>query len=317
MSGSLFIWKIQTMRICSLILLLLANLASAQNASPGINPDTPVITLHGYCDHTVKPDEDCKTVVTRAQFEQLSTALQPDMTMPQLLKVANAYARNLRMAALAEQRGIDKTEAFQEQMRYARLQLLAQDLDQTLQTEARQISDADVDLSFHAHQSDFEQATLVRIFVPHIGKSATATAEAMAQLAASVRYRLENGEDADRLQREVFEQAAMPVNSVNTRLDKIRRDALAPNHAAVMALQTNQVSEVISDPEGAHFIYKLLEKRDPALAEVRDEIVKTIATQRYRDSTKATQGQTVFSDAYFNPATPGERHARTHKNASE
>jgi hypothetical protein len=62
------------------------------------------------------------------------------------------------------------------------------------------------------------------------------------------------------------------------------------------------VSEVISDPSGAHFIYKVVAEGRLPLEEAREEIHRLISARRYRDSTSAFRGNVVFSDGYFNPA---------------
>ncbi|MGC2169789.1 MAG: hypothetical protein WA623_00220, partial [Candidatus Sulfotelmatobacter sp.] len=128
------------MRLQCLVYLLLASLACGQAAQPAtpstadnasevkVGPDDPVITVNDFCADAAQHGDACKTVITRAQFEKLTEALQPGMSLALRLRVANAYARNLRMSAAAEKRGLDKTPAFEEEMRFARMQLLAQDL---------------------------------------------------------------------------------------------------------------------------------------------------------------------------------------------
>jgi hypothetical protein len=66
-----------------------------------------------------------------------------------------------------------------------------------------------------------------------------------------------------------------------------------------------EVSEVFSDPDGAHFIYKMIAKQTLTLDAVKEEIRGVIAGQRYRDSVDRFQGGAIFSDAYFNrPVAP-------------
>ena len=162
------------------VCLLLASLASGQAALPAtppavgdipevkVGPDDAVITVNGFCAEPAQTGTACKTVITRAQFEKLTEALQPGMSLALRLNVANAYARNLRMSATAEKRGLDKTPAFEEEMRYARMQLLAQDLTRALQAEANNVSDADLEDYYRKNQSSYEQATMARIFVPAV-----------------------------------------------------------------------------------------------------------------------------------------------------
>jgi hypothetical protein len=87
-------------------------------------------------------------------------------------------------------------------------------------------------------------------------------------------------------------------------MEKVRGATLPPQHESVMDLKPGEVSAVFSDPEGAHFIYKMISKEMLPLEAAKDEIRTAISTQRYRDSMKGFQGDVVFSDAYFNP--PGK-----------
>ncbi|MGB6475454.1 MAG: hypothetical protein WBF04_15490 [Candidatus Sulfotelmatobacter sp.] len=364
------------MRFQCVACLLLATLAGAQAAPPTtpsadgsmaekkpsattdtppevkVGPDDPVITVTGFCPGSTPSGYDCKTVITRAQFEKLAEALQPGMSLSLRLNVANAYARNLRMSAAAEKRGLDKTPAFAEEMRFARMQLLSQDLNRALQAEAPSISDADIENYYKKNESSYTQATLARIFVPHArqippanGKhegvaaagtkfaqadaktAATqpaeaqegtdeaaqkrASEEAMTSVAADLRARAVQGEDPDTLQIAAYAAAGIPRTTSNTKMEKVRRSTLPPRHETVMDLKPGEVSEIFSDPEGAHFIYKMISKQTLTLEDAKTEIRAQISSQRYRDSMKSFQGDVVFSDAYFNPpgkpATPPQR----------
>jgi hypothetical protein len=356
------------MRFQCLVCLLLASLAHGQAASPAkppaadkspeveVRPNEPVITVNGFCPDPAPTGSACKTVVTRAQFEKLTEALQPGMSLSLRLNVANAYARNLRMSAAAEQHGLDKTPAFAEEMRYARIQLLSQDLNRVLQAEANNITDTDLEDYYQKNESSFEQATVARIFVPrakHIaatredhqdaGSADTRSGltpkveaqeradqertgeeakeksaeEAMAKVAADLRGRAVNGEDPDKLQMEAYTEAGLPGTTPYTKMEKMRRDTLPPQHEKVMNLKPGEVSEIFSDPGGAYFIYKMISKETLTLEDVKTEIRTTISSQRYRERMKRFQGDVIFSDAYFNPpgkpATPPQRTRRREK----
>jgi hypothetical protein len=272
-----------------------------------VGPDDPVIELDGFCPGSTRQGSLCRTVITRAQFDTLIEALQPGMPLPLRLKVANAYARNLKMSAAAQERGLDKTSAFMEEMRFARLQLLSQDLDGVLRADANRITDQDLQRYYQQNRSSYEQASVARIFVPH-AKQGGAAPEAMTQVAADLRTRALNGEDPDTLQLEAYKQAGIARPSADTRIQKVRRVTLPPAHETVMDLMPGQVSEVFSDPAGAHFIYKMIAKQTLTLDTVKEEIREVVAGQRYRDSVERFQGGVTFSDAYFNPpnvpATP-------------
>lgn len=297
--------------------------AIGEAAQSLVRPDDPVITIDGFCGDSAVQGSACKTVVTRAQFEKLIDALQPGMELPLRLKVANAYARNMRMAAAAEARGLDKTPAFEEEMRFARLQLLAQDLDRALKAEAGNIAEHETAGYYEKNKSSFAQATLARIFVPHSSQLAAgakddaqkkAAADAMTELAADLRARAAQGEDMDKLQIEAYARAGIERTKVDTRLQNVWRATLPPQHESVMDLKPGDVSEVFSDPEGAHFIYKMISKETLTLEQAEPEIRREISTERYRDRMKAFQGNVVFSDAYFNPPEKSVKPAlRGHK----
>jgi hypothetical protein len=272
-----------------------------------VGPNDPVITLDGFCADASSRRGACSTVITRAEFDSMVDALQPGMPLPLRLKVASAFARNLRMAAAARERGLDKKAAFAQELRFARLQLLSQDLERALRADANRVTEADMDRYFEKNRSQYEQATVARILVPHAtraggdGAGGGADAGAMTRVAADLRIRACNGDDPDALQIEAYAQAGVTRSSADTKLDKVRRTSLPPSHESVLDLKPGEVSEVFSDPAGAHFIYKMIAKQTPALDDVKDEIRAAIADRRYHDSVKSFQGGVVFSDAYFNP----------------
>jgi hypothetical protein len=285
-------------------------IAAAKTPGAEVGSDDPVITLDGFCADSTPQGGQCRTVVTRAQFDKLVEALQPGMPLPLRLKVADAYARNLRMSVAAQERGLDKTPAFAEELRFARLQLLSQDLDRVLRADANKVTDADLDQYYEKNRSSYEQATVARIFVPHANQ-AGGSVDAMSVLAADLRTRARNGDAPDTLQLEAYAKAGNTRSSADTKIDRVRRASLPPSHETVLDLMPGEVSEVFSDPAGGHFIYKMIAKQTLTLDEVKEEIRGVIAEQRYRDSVKSFEGGAQFSDAYFTrpgvPIAPAER----------
>lgn len=318
------------MRLEYLICLLLCGVAFGQ-AAPGtasaptvevagikVGPDDPVITLNGFCSEPAQQQNSCQTVITRAQFEKLTDALQPGMSLTLRLNVANAYARNLRMSAAAEKRALDKTAAFEEEMRFARMQLLSQDLSRELQADANHISDTDLEDYYKKNESFYVQATVARIFVPRDRKEAVtareradSSAAGMKKVADGLRGRAVNGEDPDKLQMEAYAAAGFERTVPDTKVENVRRTTLPPQHETVLDLNPGEVSEVFPDPAGARFIYKMISKKTLTLEYVKSEIRTAISKDRYRDSMKGFEGDVVFSDAYFSPpetaATPPQQ----------
>src|ERR1700682_1579551 len=357
------------MRFQCLVCLLLAGLAYGQAAQPAtppaaaspagakaeqsasapaekapeikVGPDDTVITLKGFCADATQQGDACKTVITRAQFEQLAETLQPGMSPAIRRQLATAYSRMLRMSTAAENRGLDKPPKFDEMIYFARMQILSQELSRALQEESSKVSDGDIGDYYKKNEPSYEQATFARIFVPRAkqivnpvvkpkagakaGATATPTSsankppteaqrkaseEAMTKLAAGLRARAAKGEDPDKLQKEAYVAAGLPGSAPSTKMEKVRRTTLPANHQAAMDLKPGEVSEVISDPNSGHYIYKLVRKETLSVSvdAVKTEIRNTISSQRYRDSMQGFQGNVDLNDAYFgptrNPAMP-------------
>jgi hypothetical protein len=308
---------------------------------PEVKPDDPVITLKGFCTDASQQGDACKTVITRAQFDKMVEGLQP--TMPPAVKrqLANKYSVYLKMSTAAEQRGLDKGTSFEEKMHYARMQILSQELSASLQADSQKVSDEDIADYYKKNEATYEQASLIRIYIPRskqipnpVAKTGPATGtkppakvssskpgsttttaptkppteaqkkaaeEAMTKLADTLHARAVKGEDPDKLQKEAFLAAGLPGNSINTKIEKARRSTLPVNHQVVMDLKDGEVSEVISDPNGGHYIYKMVSKETLTLEAVTPEIRKILAGQRYQDSMKGFQKDVELNDAYFGP----------------
>jgi hypothetical protein len=267
-----------------------------------------VITVNDFCANEARRDDACKTIISREQFERLADALQPGLPPALRLKVAEAYARMMKMAAAAEKRGLDQTPAFGEEMRYARLQLLSHDLARALREEANLVSDVDLKSDYEKNRLSYQQASLVRIFIPRAKRNAAQAPvdnDAMTRVADGLRARAMNGEDPDRLQIEAYSAAGIP-GAPSTKMQKVRRAMLPPSHEMVMDLRPGQVSEVVSDPGGGHFIYKMIDKTSLTFDAVKSEIHDQIAERRYREAMSSFEGGVIFNDAYF--ASPSTAH---------
>jgi len=306
-----------------------------------VGPDDAVITLKGFCADATQQGDACKTVITRAQFEKLAEALQPGMSPALRRQLATAYSRMLRMSTAAEKRGLDKGPTFEEKMYFARMQVLSQEFGRALQEDSGKVTDGDLEDYYKKNEASYEQATLARIYVPRAkqiapsvaspkagteagGKSAATTnaeppaeaqkkaaEEAMKKVAADLRARAAAGEDPDKLQKEASAAAGLPGTAPTTKMEKMRRTTLPPNHQAVMDLKPGEVSELISDPNNGYYIYKMVSKETSSLDTVKPDILKVISSQRYRDSMQSFQGNFDLNDAYFgptpNPAMPPHR----------
>ena len=351
-----------------LLCVLLATIAWGQAAPPpapatppapvdtsaSVPANAPILTIEGVCAPQPKPaaakgvavkptsaktpaspsPADCKTVITKAQFEQLANNLAPNITPQMKKQLASVLPRLMAMADNAKKQGLDKTPQYKERVKFRTMQVLADLLQQDIQEEAAKVPDADIEKYYKEHPESFEQYNLDRIFVPRTkqeaelktepgknekltedeqkAKEATEKAkeeegqQAMTTLADQLRGRAAAGEDFVKLQKEAFEAAGMKIESPTVNLPSMRRTGLSPAHAAVFDLKAGEVSQVISDA-GGHYIYKLNSKTELPLEQAKGEIRSRLQNERMRESMDKLNGsfKVETNEAYFGPGGPG------------
>ncbi len=76
---------------------------------------------------------NCKTVITKAEFEKLANGSRPDFT-PQLKKqLAIGLPRFIAISAEAKKEGIDKSEDYKEMVKFVQMQVLTNVLQKKIQ----------------------------------------------------------------------------------------------------------------------------------------------------------------------------------------
>jgi hypothetical protein len=282
---------------------------------------------------------DCKTVITKAEFEKLANAVAPNVT-PQLKKqLANVLPRLIAMSAEAKKRGLDKTPQFEETVKFAKMQILTNELQRSIQEEAAKVPREEIEKYYKEHPEAFEQLNVDRLFVPRSKQDndeekeenaknekltddeqkakqakekeeAEESEQAMSKLAEALRGRAAAGEDFGKLQKEAFDAAGMKITAPNVNLPKVRHSGLPPAHAAVFELKAGEVSQVINDSAG-HYVYKVNSKDVPPLDQVKDEIHSTLQNQRQRElmdklnsSFKADTNEAYFGAGGVSAAPP-------------
>ncbi len=307
--------------------------ATAPESKAEVPPTTPVVTINGLCDKKGAAPADCKTVITRAEFEKLIDAVQPNMPPRMRRQFATRYASALVMSKKAEAMGLDKGESYDEHMRLARIQVLSQELNKEVQDKASQISDKDIDDYYKANQAKFEQADLDRIYIPKTQQAPQAEEEkkdakkdekdakaeeeaeqkrqaegekAMKDEADKLRARAAAGEDFNKLQEEAYQAAGIKTGAPNTAMGKMRRSMLPPAQAPVLDMKPGEISQVIADQNG-YFIYKLKSKETMSSDQAKEEIKGTLRSQRIQDEMQAIQQSATptLDEAYFGPEGPG------------
>lgn len=303
-----------------------------------VPPTAAVITVQGLCAsgaasttrktagaHAAgKPasSPDCKTVITRAQFEKLTDALNPQMPANTKRQLAEVYPRLLLFAQKARERGLNKDPQFQEMLQFTTMQLLAQNLTRDLQKKAGNIPDAEITKYYNDNPDKFQEIELLRIFVPkskqnvpEAGSPAppkpdtAADQAAMKAVAEKIHSEAASGTDFQKLQQEAFDAAAIKSQSPSVNLGKITREGLPTNHQQVFDLQAGQISPVLDDP-GGFYIYKVVSKQLAPLDQAREEIRNFLQQQAFRKQMDAMIGSVKpqLNEAYFGGAAPrGQR----------
>ena len=298
-----------------------AEAQTQEEAAAKVAPDATVITIDGLCENPPadKSAGTCKTTFTREQFEKVLNGIQPNMPARGRRQFANRYVNALIMSQKAHEQGLDQGPAFDQRMALARIQILSQMLNQSMQEKASQVSDEDIKDYYDKHTADFREIELHRVFIPKTQTHDTkvklskeeqekATKEgeaAMKAEAEKIRARAAAGANMDKLQEEAFQVAGIKTKSPSTDMGKVRPDGLNASQASVLDLKTGAVSEVLSDASG-YFVYKVGAKETAPLEKVTDEIRGTLRGQRMQAAMQAVQqsAKATLDEAYFGPDVP-------------
>lgn len=271
--------------------------AAPQNAAPktDIGPNTPVITLHGFCPDkppAEKAAADCETVITRAAFEKLVSTLAPNAPNSARQQLAGDYARFLVLATEAKKDGLDKTDRFKEIMDFMHIRVLAQELLTNLQQQAKPTPEQ-VQKYYEENKAKYEQSTLSRVFIPRnhpVNEKPTAAKDAKpaapaeatdAELQAQAdkaRARLAAGESFEDVQKEVYESAGYKTPPPPTTIPNWRRDTAPAEQRELFDLKQGELSKVKIEPAGA-YIYRVDEKKEIPLEQARPEMEQQLQNQ--------------------------------------
>ena len=287
-----------------------------------VPPDAAVLTLEGVCDKGT-PAADCKTVVRRNEFEKVVNSIQPNMPKQQQKALASQYALALLLAQKAHDEGLDKTPEFDEQLKLQRLQLLARLGQESVQKQAAQVSDADIEAYYKQHAADFQLISYDRLYIPkqkqvevatqkpndlEAQKQREASEGAMKEEAEKLRVRAAAGEDFTKLQQEAYDFSGQKLKATNTQVENVPKAHFPASDASIFELKAGDVSQVLNDPQ-AYMVYKIKAKKDQPLEEVKPEITRLVQQQKVQqaiqDLRKTAGEKAKLDDTYFAvPAPP-------------
>lgn len=312
--------------------------APSTPAESAVAENAPVITINGVCEvspnGTTKPaahaaaagkttassassasHSDCKTQITRAEFEKLLKTVAAGAPASARRQVADRYVQFLTAANEGVKLGVDKDADFTEQLALMRLQLLAQHAERKLQTDAAKVSDADIQGYYDQNPTAFEEVTLTRIFVPRASADAAAAQPApdAKAIADDARQQLAGGGDPDKIQKSVFEKLKNTAEPPSTKFGSKRRGSLPPAHEQkVFALKQGEVSDVVQDSIG-YVIYRVDTKQQVPLEQAKEQVKQRLTQQRIEDARQKimSASKADYNDAYFGSEASGLKPGQT------
>jgi hypothetical protein len=315
-----------------LTLLLLSALAFSQTTTPAQKPSTPaakphtapaapaanaevapsaaVITIDGLCNGKVPatPSPDCRTVITRAAFEKLVDALDPNMPQQRRQQLADVYSRVMVMSDVAEQRGLQNTAEAQQVLDFSRMQTLTQLLVRDLQKEAAQVPPAETEKYYNDHQPEFEQGSFQRLFIPKTppGGATPLDEKTLQAEADKIHAAAVAGGDFEKLQKQAYDDLGIKTPPPPTAAGAQERQGLPPGQQKVFDLQPGQISEVLNEP-GGYYILRLESKKKSTLSEATPAINRTLGSERMKAAVEQITDKVKpsLNQDYFGPPLPG------------
>jgi hypothetical protein len=269
-----------------------------------IAADAAVITVPNTCEPVTK---DCKTLVTRKQFENTLLGLSGGQPVgPEVPRhFASQYGEVLVFSQKAVERGMDKEPGTEAGIRYARMQVLATRYMGMLKEKA-QATDEDIQKYYASNQSQFQSVSLDRLVIPS-GHSKSKKPEDLKALAEVMRKRLIAGEDAPKLQEEIYTKLDMKEPPPTSTY--LRQGDPDPKQEALSKLKVGEVSELMTDPM-AILVFRSNGPKATPLEMVKDDIRDQVYQQKLKAAIDEVMGdrKATLNDAYFGPETPTNPH---------
>jgi parvulin-like peptidyl-prolyl isomerase len=300
----------------------------ASSDAAAVPATEPVITIQGVCASTparktgtaaaaktpagTRAGESCKTLVTKTQFEDLLSAVNPNnqnIAPAMRRNLAQAYVELLTFTQAAQKAGVDKDPKFAEVMRLVRMRTLEDFYRRNLEEKYRTPPASEVQTYYSQNLPKYEEIKLSRIFIPAKNPSAASKDDwekKAAQLANDVRDRAAKGEDFEKLQKEAYTTLGLTITPPSTTVGNRRRGMLAPQEEQeLFALKAGEVSKLEQEPAG-YIIYKVESKQTVPLDQVKDEISRELFRQKMDSQLKSITAavHADFNDKYFGPPNP-------------
>jgi len=283
------------------------------SAAAEIPSTEPVITLAGFCPDapagTDPKSPDCKTVITKGQFEKLVDTLNPKMPPQARQNIAGDYSKMLVFSNEAKKRGLEDTQRFKDLLKFVSMQVASQELIRNMQEQAKP-SDAEMQKYYQENASKYEEISLKRIFIPRNSPSAKPddkkpTDEELKAEGEKAKAKIAAGEDFDKLQKEIYAAKGYNTPPPPTSIPNWRRDSVPPSQKDLFNLKDGELSAVMVEPAGA-YVYKIDKKQTIPFESVKAEIESQLTNQKMRAEMEALTNsiKPELNQAYFRAFAP-------------
>jgi len=247
--------------------------------------------------------------------------------------VADRYVQALVLAEKAHEAGADRTPDFERQMYIMRLQLLARAGYQDLQKQTATVSDSEVEDYYKQHVADYKAISFEKLYVPKqkfaetsalkpndpdAEKKRQASEAEMKEEADKLRAKAASGEDFKKLQQEAYDFAGLKQTAQSTRMENQRKNQVLAADSAIFDSKPGDVSQVFNDPAG-FMVYKVIEIKDLPVANVHDEIARTLQAEKLKTAMDDLQNsiKTTLDESYFGTPTGPAGNAPTLRKPGE
>jgi hypothetical protein len=287
--------------------------------------DAVIITITGLCNHPAgaKPPADCKTTMTRAEFEKIVDALKPHAPQGARRLLATTYTQSLIKEQKAKEMGLDKTPDFANRLEVNRLAVSHEALDdaQSVQ-EWNNVTDKEIEDYYRQNPNEFVEVDVLRVFVPWFepdenkglpeAEREKRDLEWQSKLkveAEKLRAQAMAGEDFLALQTEAYKFTVVTseVNQEVITLRHTRRSMLDDALMPMMDLQPGQFSALMEEDNGYYIVKGTRRAMLPFDERTKREIRGKFRDQRVskdkEEIKKLAANSTTYNDSYFGSAT--------------
>jgi hypothetical protein len=286
------------------------SVATPSKETKEVAPDAAVITVKGVCAQKPAPGAECKTVITRKQFDVLADALYgmraPNGEIPATAKrsLAQNWAKVIALSAQAEKDGLLNEPRTQALIKFGKEQAAAQEEARTIEKKATP-TEAEIRKYYDDNKSTkYWEADIERIVIPAHGAGEHPPDEAaMKAMTDDIVARAKAGQSFEQLQQEVSEKAGIS-KQIQVKMT-VRPEMLPPEvEKRMREAKLGDVNTVSQGTSGTQ-VYKVIKIEDIPFDKVKDTIKRQLMQERGEKQFDAVidAHPATLNDAYFGPET--------------